>query len=101
MLPCIPFFINHHQFVILHAIFLSIHMLCAMLGASCIYFLICLVLFLFSIHNKLDPSLPCLGEKHDPLLPRMLIVFMLIFVQCSLLFQVVVMSSSCFSCLSL
>ena len=36
--PCIPFSINNHQFILLHAIFLWIHMLCAMLGASCIYF---------------------------------------------------------------
>ena len=35
MPPCIPFFINNHQFALLHAIFLSLHMLCAMLGASC------------------------------------------------------------------
>ena len=34
MPPCIPFSINNHQFVHLHAIFLSLHMLCAMLGAS-------------------------------------------------------------------
>src|SRR4051812_23098616 len=34
MPPCIPFSINNHQFVLLHAIFLSLHVLCAMLGAS-------------------------------------------------------------------
>ena len=34
MPPCIPFSINNHQFVYLHAIFLSLHMICAMLGAS-------------------------------------------------------------------
>ena len=34
MPPCIPFSINNHQFILLHAIFLSLHMLCAMLGAS-------------------------------------------------------------------
>ena len=55
----------------------------------------------FAGHNKLDPSMPCLGEKHAPLLPRILIVFMLIFVGCSLLFLDVVMFSSCSSCLSL
>ena len=38
MPPCIPFFINNHQFVLLNAIFLSLHVLCAILGASCIYF---------------------------------------------------------------
>ena len=68
MPPCIPFSINNHQFVLLHAIFLSLHALCAMLGASCFYFLVCLVLL--AVHNKLDPSLHCLGEKHAPLHPR-------------------------------
>src|SRR3954466_1587397 len=35
----IPFSINNHQFVLLHAIFLSLHVLCAKLGASCsLYF---------------------------------------------------------------
>ena len=72
MPPCIPFSINNHQFVLLHTIFLSIHMLCAMLGASrsLLFSLICLVLVLFAVNNKLDPSIPCLGEKHAPLHPR-------------------------------
>lgn len=48
-------------------------------------------LVLFVVHNKLDPSIPCLGEKHATLMPRMLIVFMLIFVEWFLLFLVVVM----------
>jgi len=34
MPPCIPFSIKIHQIVLLHAIFLSLHMLCAMIGAS-------------------------------------------------------------------
>src|SRR3954469_13312138 len=68
MPPCIPFSINNHQFVLLHTIFLSLHMLCAMLGASCIYFLV--HLFFLVVHNKLDPSLHYLGEKHAPLHPR-------------------------------
>ena len=34
MPPCIPFSINNHQFVHLHAIFLSLHMICVILGAS-------------------------------------------------------------------
>ena len=66
-----------------------------------LYFLVCFVSVLFAVHNKLDPSLPCLGEKHATLSPRILIVFMLIFVECSLLFLAAVMLSSCFSCLSL
>src|SRR3954470_20087661 len=35
MPPCIPFFINNYQFVPHCTIFLSLHALCAMLGASC------------------------------------------------------------------
>ena len=62
MLPCIPFSINNHQFVLLHTIFLSHNMLCAILGVSCIYFLVDLLLL--AVYNKLDPSLHCLGEKH-------------------------------------
>ena len=34
MPPCIPSSIDNYRFVLLHAIFLSLHMLCAMLGAS-------------------------------------------------------------------
>src|SRR3954465_7860814 len=42
MPPCIPFFINNHQFVPCCTIFLSLHMLCAMLGASrSLLFLVC------------------------------------------------------------
>ena len=68
MPPCIPFSINNHLFVLLHIIFLSLHVLCAVLGASCIYFLV--YLFFLDVHNKLDPSLHCLGEIHAPLHPR-------------------------------
>src|SRR3954464_2853655 len=32
-------------------------------------------LVLFAGHNKLDPSMPYLGEKHAPLLTRILILF--------------------------
>ena len=35
MPPCIPFFINNYQFVPRCTIFLSLHVLCALLGASC------------------------------------------------------------------
>ena len=35
MPPCIPFFINNYQFVLPSSIFLLLHMLCALLGASC------------------------------------------------------------------
>src|SRR3954469_6352278 len=60
MPPCIPFFINNYQFVPRSTIFLSLHALCAMLGASCsllflgIFFFIC-------CSNKLDPNFFCVG----------------------------------------
>ena len=103
MPPCIPFFINNHQFVLLHTIFLLPHMLCALLGASCslLFSFVLLSLDLFVGHNKLDPSMPCLGEKHAPLLPRMLIVFTSIFVECSFFVLAAVMFSSCLSWLFL
>src|SRR3954468_24110219 len=41
MPPCIPFSIKNYQFILRYTIFLSLHVLCAMLGASC-----SLVLFL-------------------------------------------------------
>src|SRR3954462_5356434 len=55
MPPCIPFSINNYQFVPCYTIFLSLHALCAMLGAS--RSLLFLVYFaLLDVHNKLDPS---------------------------------------------
>src|SRR3954467_10768429 len=49
MPPCIPFFINNHQSVPRSTIFLSLHALCAMLGASCsLLFLV--LLFFFAGH---------------------------------------------------
>src|SRR3954465_15699619 len=67
-----------------HYIFITSYVMCYAWSVS--LFTFCLVLVLFAVHNKLSPSIPCLGEKHAPLSPRMLIVFMLIFVECSLLF---------------
>src|SRR3954463_1295859 len=64
MPPCIPFFITNHQFVPRCTIFLSLHALCAMLGASRSLLFLSLFSF-FSVHNKSDPNLLfCLGEKH-------------------------------------
>src|SRR3954469_2898483 len=80
-----------------HYIFINSYVMCYDWSVLHLLFsLLCLILVLFAVHNKLDPSIPCLGEKHTPLSPRMLIVFMLIFVECSLLFLAVVMFSSCF-----
>src|SRR3954463_13006662 len=65
MPPCIPFFINNYQFVPPCTIFLSLHALCAMLGAS--RSLLFLGFFCCACcSNKLDPSF-CVGEKHAPL----------------------------------
>src|SRR3954464_5737324 len=51
--PCIPFSINNYQFIPRYTIFLSLHALCAMLGAS--RSLLFLVSFaLFAVSNKLD-----------------------------------------------
>src|SRR3954469_25634836 len=75
MPPCIPFFINNHQFVPRCTIFLSLHALYAMLGASRSFlFLVCFSFVCCS--NKSDPSLLfCVGEKHAPLELELLIGF--------------------------
>ena len=70
MPPSIPFSINNYQFVFRSTIFLSLHALCAMLGASCSLFPFQFSLALLAVHNKLEPSLLCVGEKHAPLQTR-------------------------------
>src|ERR1041385_9045023 len=67
MPPCIPFSIKNHQFGLPLTIFLSLHALCAMLGASHSKDLFLVSLALLAVHNKLDPVLLCVGEKHAPL----------------------------------
>src|SRR3954465_11997381 len=87
MPPWIPFVINNYQFVPHCTIFLSLHALCAMLGAS--LSLLYLVSFaLFAVHNKLDPDFFCVGEKHAPFKLELLIGFACLFfaVSCSLSF---------------
>src|SRR3954469_25830643 len=54
MPPCIPFSFNNHQFVLRLTIFLSLHALCAMLGASRSKVLFLVSLVLLAGHNKLD-----------------------------------------------
>src|SRR4051812_47873641 len=66
---CIPFSINNYQFVLRSTIFLSLHVLCAKLGASRS------LVFKFSfgflaVHKKLELSFLCVGEKHAPLKTR-------------------------------
>src|SRR3954470_750637 len=79
MPPCIPFFIYNYQFVPRCTIFLSLHALCAMLGASrSLLFLVCFSFVCCS--NKLDPNfLFCVGEKHAPLELELLIGFACLF----------------------
>ena len=81
MPPCIPFFINIYQFVLPSSIFLLLHMLYALLAASCslVFSFVQFSLALFSGHNKLGPSMLCFGERHAPLLPRMLMFSLLSF----------------------
>src|SRR3954467_14445640 len=62
MPPCILFFINNYQFVPRCTIFLSLHALCAMLGAS--RSLLFLGDFVFvCCSNKLDPSFLLCGRE--------------------------------------
>src|SRR4051812_44913002 len=62
MPPCIPFSISNYQFVPRSTIFLSLHALCAMLGASCsLLFLVSLALL--AVLNKLDPSFLLCGRE--------------------------------------
>src|SRR4051812_42977878 len=62
MPPCIPFFINNYQFIPRCTIFLSLHVLCAMLGVShSLLFLVSLALF--GVHNKSDPSFLLCGRE--------------------------------------
>src|SRR3954462_6243627 len=63
---CIPFFTNNYQIVPRCTIFLSLHALCAMLGASRSLLFLSLFRF-FCCSNKSDPNLLfCVGEKHAP-----------------------------------
>src|SRR4051812_25265082 len=85
MPPCIPFFINNYQFVPRCTIFLSLHALCAMLGAS--RSLLFLVSFaLFAVVTSLTPSFFCVAEEHAPLKLEYLIGFAFLFLCCELFF---------------
>src|SRR3954470_19906299 len=57
-------------------IFINSYVMCYAWSALHLLFIfLCLSLVLFDFHNKLVTSMPCLGVKHAPLFPRMLIVF--------------------------
>ena len=94
--PCIPFFINNYQFVPRYTIFLSLHLLCAMLGAS-LSSLFLVSFTLIAVSNKLDPTLFFVGEKHAPFKLEHLIGFACLFfaVSCSLSFLSCYLFSSC------
>ena len=84
MPQCIPFFINNYQFVPHCTIFLSLHVLCAMLGASrSLLFLVCFALFV--VVTSQTSAFFCVGEKHAPLKLEHLIGYFLA-VSCSLSF---------------
>src|SRR3954467_9595771 len=62
MSPSIPFFINNYQFVPRRTIFLSLHVLCATLGASrSLLFLVCFCFVCCS--NKLYPIFLLCGRE--------------------------------------
>src|SRR4051812_35392276 len=86
MPPIIPFSINNYQFVFRSTIFLSLHVLCAMLGASCTLFPFQFSLALLVVHNKFEPIFLCVGEKHSQLSKSRTHhrIFMLIFAVCVL-----------------
>src|SRR3954467_3063969 len=87
MPPCIPFFINNYQFVPRCTIFLLLHALCAMLGASLsLLFLVSFALFV--VVTSYTPTFFCVGEKHAPHKLEYLIGFACLFfvVSCSLSF---------------
>src|SRR4051794_16216615 len=63
MPPCIPFFINNYQFVPRCTIFLSLHALCAMLGASRSLLFLRFVFCFVSCSNKLDPKFLLYGRE--------------------------------------
>ena len=67
MPPCIPFFINNYQFVSRCTIFLSLHALCAMLGAS--RSLLFQVFFaLFAVVTSQTPAYSFVWERYTLLL---------------------------------
>src|SRR3954470_16868400 len=62
MPPCIPFSMNNYQFIPRYTIFLSLHVLCAMLGAyRSLLFLVSFALLVVS--NKLDPIFLLCGRE--------------------------------------
>ena len=84
---CIPFFINNHQFVPCCTIFLSLHALCAMLGASrSLLFLVSFALFV--VVTSYTPAFFYVGDKHAPVKLENLIGFACLFfdLSCSLYF---------------
>src|SRR3954467_2542503 len=63
-----------------HYIFITSCVMCFVWSVFAFNFQFCFVLF--AGHNRLDPSMPYLGEKHAPLFLTMVIVFTSIFVEC-------------------
>ena len=85
MPPCIPFSINiiSSSFVPLYFYHFMCYVLC--LERLAFSFLFSFSLALLAVHNELEPSFLCVGEKHAPLQHRTQHrIFMLIFVVCVL-----------------
>ena len=68
-----------------HYIFIASHVMCS--TCSLLFSFVLLSLISFAVHNKLDTSMPYLGEKHAPLFPRMIIVFSSILLSVQFYFQ--------------
>ena len=81
----IPFFINNYQFVPCCTIFLSLHALCAMLGASRSLLFLGYFSF-FVVVTSQTTAFFCVGEKHASLKLEYLIGFACLFLCCELFF---------------
>src|SRR4051812_11565390 len=79
----------------LHYIFITSSVMCYAWSVSLLHFLVYFTLF--AVHNKLDPTFFCVGEKHAPLKLEILIGFSCLFfaVSCSLSFLATCLFSYC------
>ena len=91
--PSIPSSSTNYQILFQCAIFLLLHMICVILGASLFLFLI---LFCFVCCNKwLDPIIHVLEKTHSVLVAWNTLVFTLILLRACLVFFNYVLSALC------
>ena len=98
-MPMHPLFIKKYQVISQCAIFLLLHILCVILGASLFLFAIffSFIFVLFAVINGWTPSFLVLEETHSVLIAQNTLVFSFIVPR---VFQFAYTSfSSCFSCL--